>query len=119
MKKIYIKENKLSLLKEENSPDCVFIDDEVLSYFDKDAHAFIVMNGKDGFKIAIGEEGSIHSSIRNEIAANYMGFRTYDDFKEYIYENEEYYDDLYGELEMYIDDICNNSLYDGRYWVNK
>ena len=119
MKKIYIKENKLSLLKEENSPDCVFIDDEVLNYFDKDAHAFIVMNGKDGFKIAIGEEGSIHSSIRNEIAANYMGFRTYDDFKEYIHENEEYYDDLYGELEMHIDDICNNSLYDGRYWINK
>ena len=119
MKKIYIKENKLSLLKEENSPDCVFIDDEALTYFDKDAHAFIVMNSKDGFKIAIGEEGSTHPSIRNEIAANYMGFRTYDDFKEYIYENEEYYDDLYGELEMYIDDICNNSLYDGRYWINK
>lgn len=119
MKKIYIKENKLKLLKEENSPDCVFIDDEALTYFDKDAHAFIVMNSKDGFKIAIGEEGSTHPSIRNEIAANYMGFRTYDDFKEYIYENEEYIDDLYGELEMYIDDICNNSLYDGRYWINK
>lgn len=119
MKKIYIKENKLNLLKEGNSPDCVFIDDEALTYFDKDAHAFIVMNSKDGFKIAIGEEGSTHSSIINEIAANYMGFRTYDDFKEYIHENDEYYDDLYGELEMHIDDICNNSLYDGRYWVNK
>ena len=117
MKKIYIKENKIKLLKESNSPDQVIYNSEVLEYYDSDAFAFIVSEIDNKIIVTIAEDhGFPHNMIKNDMASKLMGFEGYSQFLKYVQQNEELYDDLYGELESKINDICKTITYEGRYW---
>ena len=117
MKKIYIKENKIKLLKESNSPDQVIYNSEVLEYYDKDAYAFIVNEIDNKIIVTIAEDhGFSHNMIKNNMASKLMGFEGYSHFLKYVHQNEELYDDLYGELESKVNDICKTITYEGRYW---
>lgn len=117
MKKIYIKEDKLKLLKESNSPDQVIYNSEVLEYYDSDAFAFIVNEIDNKVIVTIAEDyGFPHNMIKNNMASKLMGFEGYSHFLKYIQDNEELYDDLYGELESKINDVCKTITYEGRYW---
>ena len=117
MKKIYIKEDKLCLLKESNSPDQVIYNSEVLEYYDKDAYAFIVNEIDNKVIVTIAKDhGFPHFMIKNDMASKLMGFDGYSQFLKYVQQNEELYDDLYGELESKVNDVCKTITYEGRYW---
>ena len=117
MKKIYIKEDKIKLLKESNSPDQVIYNSEVLEFYDKDAYAFIVNEIDNKVIVTIAEDhGFPHFMIKNDMASKLMGFEGYSHFLKYIQNNEELYDDLYGEIESKVNDIYKTITYEGRYW---
>lgn len=120
MKKIYIQENKLGLLKEEeNCPDIVVYNCEVLEYYDKDAISFVVNEIKGNIIVTVAEGyGLTHIDVRNDMASKLMGFKNYSHFEEYVEENNEYYDKLYSELKKHISDICKTIIYEGRYWLD-
>ena len=62
MKKVYIKENQIKLLKEvQNSPDKVIYNCEILDYVDDDAYAFIVNETENGIVVYMAESGRSNS----------------------------------------------------------
>lgn len=120
MRKIYIKEDKVKLLEAENSPDKVYLDYKMISWYDDDAYPFFYFN--DG-SLLVGEVSDVHGRTLFDYAKSIFDENGYtlidDDDEEYMYGNYDEskyytYDDV-GEKSY---EIRKNLICEGRIWVD-
>lgn len=107
---------------ESNSPDSMDYFGKKLSYEDNDAYAFIIVNNDNKLDVEMCENGgSTHFMLVRNLASKMIGFNSYSEFNDYLYDEAlpQEFDDWKGELDNTINDIRKEIVYEGRYWCNE
>ena len=119
MKRIYVNENKLSLLNEYYSnPDKVYINGSYIDHKSFDAYPFGFINGE----LFVGDKCGTHGSMVIYPTLNAIGFYSMEDYKDELYSLN--YDDAF-DLEQNFDEAFDyfyeelRENINGRIWVEK
>lgn len=122
MKKIYLNENNIKLLKEYYStPDQTFYDGVCLNHTDSDAYSFGVIDGK----LEVGDKQSTHGKIISTLSANKLGFDNATDLYNTIEIKRNYDEEEADDLEFKFNSIFDELYYQieegisGRFWEKR